>query len=104
MSKIVFVRAEILDSIASGQVLVKLLASGTDGMNPFYTKMDDLISPPVPQHFRTAYMGRPNITYGVAPLLSASGLVRFMDEANERGYQIISMTQADDRFSVLYRR
>ena len=43
MNEIVYVKAILKGDLPSGQKLVKLVASNTDGIPPFYTSADDII-------------------------------------------------------------
>lgn len=43
MNEIVYVKAIIQGELPSGQKLVKLVASNTDGIKPFYTDEKDII-------------------------------------------------------------
>ena len=43
MNEIVYVKAVLQGELPSGQKLVKLVASNTDGIKPFYTEGKDLI-------------------------------------------------------------
>lgn len=43
MNEIVYVKAVLQGELPSGQKLVKLVASNTDGIKPFYTSEKDII-------------------------------------------------------------
>lgn len=43
MNEIVYVKAIVQGELPSGQKLVKLVASNTDGIKPFYTDEKDII-------------------------------------------------------------
>lgn len=101
---IVYIPAEVISRLPSGKVQVKLVSSDTDGLKPFYTDAEDLITAPVSIDYQTRYMGRPAHEYSVEMHLDDKALKRFIDKVNERGYQVLSMTQDGDLFSVLYRR
>lgn len=44
-NRIVYVRSIVQDENISGQMLIKLVASNTDGIKPFYVNKEDIIIP-----------------------------------------------------------